>query len=434
MTLSASGASTELHPSVVTMDEGIQNRMIAQSSCAHESTGMKAELIADWPAFLSLAAEWDGLLAHSRADTIFLTWDWIRSWIEVAGHKFQPFVITVRDGQGVLAGAAAFYLAQLRLLRTVSFRTLRVMADYATGAEYPDWIVRRDCEDAAVDAIAAALASSSRPWDCIWMPAVSGWTGARERLQRACEKQGFYCHTRAADFACFDLPESWNLYVRALSQNRRQQMRADMKRVMQRPGVTISRCETADQVPRYLDALFDLHYRRWKGEGQEGTFRRKPSEAAFYRCFAPRALEKGWLRIYGLQENGEFKAVQIGYVYRGNFLQLQEGFDPAYVKGAGNVLRAKSIEACIEDGVKGYDFLGAMTEHKRRWLAQQRDGWDFFIGKKSLKNAALFYKGIWPTGRYLRPSHAPLIVQAGSVGGDAGAGRQTNAQPSTEEA
>jgi CelD/BcsL family acetyltransferase involved in cellulose biosynthesis len=377
--------------------------VIAQLAIGHELDQMRTELIADWPGFFSLAAEWDDLLADSRADTIFLTWDWIRTWVEVAGHRFQPLVITVRDAQGVLVGAVPFYLTELRLLRSVPFRTLRIMADYATGAEYPDWIVRRGCEEAAVDAIAAALASSP-DWDCIWMPAVSGWTGAAERLLRACDNHRFYCHKRSTDFAYFDLPPSWDAYLHSLSQNRRQQMRADMKRVMQRPGVTVSRCETADQLPAFLDALFELHHLRWKAVGEVGTFHRKPREAEFYRSFAQRALQNGWLRVFGLQENGAFKAVQIGYAYRGIFLQLQEGFDPAYVRGVGNVLRAKTIEAFIEEGLKGYDFLGAMTEHKRRWLAQQRDGWDFFIGRKSLKNAALFYQEIWPTGRYLRPA------------------------------
>jgi hypothetical protein len=83
---------------------------------------------------------------------------------------------------------------------------------------------------------------------------------------------------------------------------------------------------------------------------------------------------------------------------------MQEGFDPTYVKGVGNVLRLKVIETCIEEGIQGYDFLGELTEHKRTWGAEKRIGYNLYIGHRSLKNVLLFTKEVWPTGRFLRPS------------------------------
>ena len=85
------------------------------------------------------------------------------------------------------------------------------------------------------------------------------------------------------------------------------------------------------------------------------------------------------------------------------FHSLQEGFDPDATKGIGNVLRARVIARCIEEKLAGYDFLGTMSDHKRRWGAEERLGWDFLIGRPSLKNRLLFSRKIWPTGRYLRP-------------------------------
>ncbi len=126
--------------------------------------------------------------------------------------------------------------------------------------------------------------------------------------------------------------------------------------------------------------------------------------------FAPLALERGWLWMLGLEDGGEFKAIQLGYVYGGVFNQMQEGFEPSYQNGAGNVLRLKVIEKCIEDGVHELDFLGEWTEHKRRWLAEHRVGHEMFVGHPSLKNRLMFTKEVWPTGRYVtwprRPSAA----------------------------
>ena len=246
------------------------------------------------------------------------------------------------------------------------------MADLPTGADYPDWIVRRDHDVAATAAIVEAL-DDTAGWDCVWMSNMAGWTGSIERIIASCPPAACSAGRVPASFRRSQLPSQMPTYLRGLSKNKRQQLRAETKRIMERPAVEIRRCETEDQLPEFLDALFELHHRRWHDKGQAGAFNEQPQEAAFYRRFTRVALRNGWLRLYGLLDGGDFKAVQIGYVYRNVFHQLQEGFDPAYLHGAGNVLRTRVIETCINEGIEAYDFLGEMSEHKRRWLA--RSGW-----------------------------------------------------------
>lgn len=362
---------------------------------------MRVECLQDWAAIARLEPEWNRLLGESAANSIFLTWEWVRCWADVMGAQIRPLVVSVRDERGELVGIAPMYRATLRLAHTIPYRVLRVMADFPTGADYPDWIVRRGCEDAATSAIARAL-NTLRGWDFIWMPRMAGWTGSFDRILSACRASGLACRTRTHAFAAFPLPAERDAYFRSLSGNKRQQLKAETKRILKRPAVEIIRCETEDSVPAFLDALFDLHGRRWHEKGDTGSFKNRPLEIDFYRRFAPIALRKGWLWLYGLRESGEFKATQVGYVYRNVFHQLQEGFDPEYLNGAGNVLRAKVIEDCIASGLEAYDFLGDMTEHKRRWLATMREGRDLFIARQTLKNLLLSNAGVWPSGRYMR--------------------------------
>jgi len=364
---------------------------------------LSTAIIEDWSGFTGLEKEWDELLTSTDADTIFLSWPWLKSWSDVVGDSVRPFVITVRDADDRLVGAAPFYLSAMRALGVVSYRTLRIMADEGTGGEYPDWILRRGHEKAAADAIVVALKKARRRWDCIWMPRMAGWTGAGDRIGQACERAGFYVHQRVREFAAVKLPPTYPAYVSSLSPNKRQNLQTETRRIQRRKGVTITRCTSVEQIEPMLDDLFDLHHRRWNKRGQDGGFVHRPNMVRFYRQFAPAALQQGWLQLFALEEGGQRKAVQIGYVYDRVFLQLQEGFDPEYVTGAGNVLRGKVIEAAIADGVTTYDFLGDMSEHKRRWLAVVRHGFDLLIGHRSLKNRALFFKEVWPTGRYLRP-------------------------------
>ncbi len=77
---------------------------------------------------------------------------------------------------------------------------------------------------------------------------------------------------------------------------------------------------------------------------------------------------KGWLRLRQLNLLGRPAAVQIGFIYNGEYSALQEGFDPELGRECpGVVLRALHIQELISEGARVYDFLGFPTPVKERW-------------------------------------------------------------------
>lgn len=376
---------------------------------------MRTEILTDWPAVAGLGGEWNRLLRASRGDTLFLTWEWIDTWRRGLAPGVRPFVVTARDGDGIPLGVAPFYVARLRLLRSIPLRTLRVLGDFHSGGEYGDWIMARQDEAGVSSALALAVASARRQWDCVWMPNLAAWTGATQRVAAACARAGLRVQERPIEFSAAALPRAYPEYWEALSANSRSTLRRQ-NRKLEECGAEFVRCTSAEDIPAYLAALASLNEKRWRATGVPGTFTRKPMELAFYQRFVPIALEKGWLRLFAVRQGGQFLAVQIGYAYGGSFLQLQEGFDPAGPPGLGNALRARVIQACIEEGLSTYDFLGEHTEHKRRWLAVVRPGADVLVTNRRPGSAALHALGVWPTGRYLRPEPmAPSGVVSGGA-------------------
>lgn len=386
------------------MMEPLRCRQSEAGAVRPANAGLATSVIRTWAGLGPLAAEWDNLLRKSRADTIFLTREWLWSWARATGQMRDPFVIVVRDAHGALLGVAPFYVTTYRLLGLFPYRVLRIMADYPTGAEYQDWIAHRDHEPEVLTAIASVLSRHRSVWDAVWMPNIAAWSGAHQRLERACRRSELDCRSRPVSFSNIELPKDTGSYFETLSSNMRSTLRRQAKKIMAGEEVVVERCTSVEDLPEYLQALFDLHHRRWKLKGEEGVFRRKPAERLFYEHFAATALEAGWLRLYALRDRGAIKAVQIGYVYNNVFHLLQEGFDPGYMDGAGNVLRLNVIESCIRDGIAHYDFLGGISEHKRRWQAAERMGCDVIITNPRTKSRFLFRRGIWPTGRYLRPA------------------------------
>ena len=360
------------------------------------------EVLADWASVARLEPEWNRLLGCSRSDTLFLTWEWINAWAGVVGDEVQPFVLAARSADGRLRGLAPFYRSLTWLLGCLPFRALRILGDRHSGAEYGDWILERGREGEAARAIAEALAAAHGSWDCIWMPNLAGWTGARDRIVPACAEFGLCTRERSIQFSQVSLPFRYEEYWNTLSRNMRSVVKRQAKKAAAQ-GATLETCATAESLEAWVEALANLNHSRWATVGQEGTFTRKPMELAFYRRFTALAFARGWLRMFGLREDGAKRAVQIGYAYKDSFLQLQEGFDPTASPGIGNVLRARVIEACIAEGLTTYDFLGEHSEHKRRWLAETRPGLDLLISHRGPRSTFLRALGVWPTGRFLLP-------------------------------
>jgi CelD/BcsL family acetyltransferase involved in cellulose biosynthesis len=365
------------------------------------------EVVCTLSKWRAIEPEWNKLVERSRSASLFLTWEWLDSWMSVHDVGSSLFVICVRTPDGQLAGAAPFYMQQHMLLRAIPYRVLQLIGDVNSGAEYLTWAADAAHELEVTRTIITALRDHQRDWDLIWMPKLDWWSPFNVELSATLKREGFMVNSRPIPFSTVPLPDRFDAFLERMSANRRQQIRRTMRRILNKPGVEVYRVTTVSEVPKALGALFQLHNSRWQSIGHEGLFQRNPLERSFYERFVPVALQQGWLAMYVLTDHGEAKAVQLGYIYHGAMLQLQEGFDPDYLPHVGNALRAHVINDCINQGVREYDFLGGRSEHKRRWLAGERSGADMLIAPSKIRSLPIMLVGIWPTGAYLQPTSGP---------------------------
>lgn len=364
---------------------------------------MISKILRDWTAVLSLRDEWTDLLDQTDAHKLFFSWEWIESWIEIVKDINSPFFITIRDNTDKLLGIAPFYTLSANLLGLINYKVLRLAADHSTGFEYSDFLVYRNQQDEILEEIGATLQRTQDQWDLIWIPKIAGWTGSLSRIHKATiGSYAFPANTRQTEFSSTPLPSSIEEYESNFSSKRRNHHRRTKKRVFRDSSTSFISCSEPAELDRYIASLFSLHHKRRMLLNDPGTFIRRPSQQAFYKNFTPRALKRGWLRINAIESQGEIQAIQLGYVCDDAYLQMQEGFNPDFIDGAGNVLRLHTIGLCIEEGLKEYDFLGGITEHKRRWGANKRLGSDILIGNHKLKSRLLIKFEVWPTGRYLK--------------------------------
>lgn len=370
---------------------------------------MNAQLLRDPDALEALRGEWNELLQRSFADSVFLSWEWCRTWRQTLGRNVEPFIVTVRDGQGRLVALAPLYRTRARLVGVISYRCLCVLGDRGSGSEYPDVIIDPECTSEAEEAIRECLQRHGREWDCIWAPRIAGWTGALPRFRRCCA-DGAAVQIRQRTFSAVELPATPEAYWQSLSGNMRSTLRRQRRHIETRFEKHFAVLTRGEEIIEHLDAFVRLHQQRWSAAGDPGAFGRHPGLRSFYAALCREMDTTGWLRMFCLGLDGRTVAVQFGLVYGQTYHQLQEGFDPQVAPGIGNVLRLESIEQCMREGLKSYDFLGGFSEHKRRWGACTRTGYDLFIHQRHLRTIPLRAREVWPTGRFIRfeqPEVAP---------------------------
>ena len=363
---------------------------------------MVIEVIRSQSQLSRLKTDWNELLADSAADTIFLTWQWIASWIEVQDEVPDIFVVVARDEGGQLIALAPFYRTKYRLMGCKDISVLRVLGDSPFGAEYGNIIVRHGHVEDVGDRLTQQLAALDKEWDLIWMPNFAKWTDSYFIIKRILGHSRLLVRECHRPFSSVPLPSDPKEFLKRTSANTRQQIRRTCRRVFANENMRVVQVRSAESLQFYLNTLFDLHAMRWRTKNDPGAFERNPRQKSFYRSFTPKAMKHGWLRMLALEEAGRVVAIQYGFRYKDAYLQMQEAFDPSHISGLGNALRRFAIDLFIRESIREYDFLGGHTEHKRRWQAVERAGCDFLIAHHRPLSRLLFNSGIWPGGRFLK--------------------------------
>lgn len=154
---------------------------------------------------------------------------------------------------------------------------------------------------------------------------------------------------------------SWDEYLAKRSSNFRQQVRTAERRLARDRSLEF-RLTDRDRLEQDLDLLFALHRARWPGSHWFAE------AEAFHRDFAAIALERGWLRLWVLELDGQGAAAWLGYRFAGVESYYQAGRDPELRRErVGFVLIAHTIREALQDGMDEYRLLRGDESFKYRF-------------------------------------------------------------------
>lgn len=324
------------------------------------------EVIVDREELATIVDPWRRL-AELRGNA-FVSPDWYLAALRRLHSTSTPAVAVVRDEEGEVRGV-------LPLLRTQSGR--RVELSFA-GAAYADLVHPAAAaeEEAAVAAHAGPALAAHAGVRCRldlgrvdagagwWRALAESWPGA---LAVVANPEEALPYAQIAG-------STWDEYLATRSGQFRNQVRRKTRSLERDHEVVLRRPNSAAEVPAQVETLFRLHDARWHDRPDQ-TALAEPEAREFLGEFALAAEQRGWLRLYSLEVDGEAVAAWYGWRLGPRFSYYQAGFDPGWSKySVGFLMLARTVEAAIAEGADEYDLLLGDESFKSRFATGERQG------------------------------------------------------------
>jgi CelD/BcsL family acetyltransferase involved in cellulose biosynthesis len=359
---------------------------------------LRVERIEDPTVFEGLHDEWNNLLGVSRADCLFLTWEWIHTWWKHLAGTRSLSILAVRSG-GELVAIAPLARKPSTLGGLLPFGSLEFMGSGSVGSDYLDVIVHRHREQETLDALAKYLASS-RMMLHLTQIRRSG-TCALELAGRLTQQGWTTSEGRTGDCPFVDLASlSWEAYLASLRRSHRANLRRGLRKAEREHKLEFVQVQSEGERRDVLAKLLVLHDRRWGDRGGSNAFH-APALRAFHEDLSQQALRRGWLRLFLLSLDGAPAASLYGFRYGATFYYYQSGFDPAYASyGVGTLAVGLSIRSAMNEGIDEFDLLHGDEPYKRLWARDTRE-----LGRLALyppRARGFLYRRSWELSRASR--------------------------------
>jgi CelD/BcsL family acetyltransferase involved in cellulose biosynthesis len=304
----------------------------------------------------SLAAEWDELADTAGAPP----WSrpgWIDAWWPAFGRGRLEILAVRRNGE--LAGVLPLAVRAWVRAAPANWHTPEFAPLAADGA------ARDEITRALLSGRARRVELRFVPGDddpalpaCRAAARLMGWRS----LERSVEESPF-----------LHLGGTWEAYVGTLRRSFKADLRRRRRRLAEAGTVTVEVGRGNDRLDALLTEGFAIEGSGWKTA--QGTAISSHAETErFYRAVARWAAGRGWLRLAFLRLDGRPMAFHFNVVQGGALYHLKGGYDPAYERfSPSRLLHCEMIERAFADGLRSYEFLGAVEPWKLEWTSSVRD-------------------------------------------------------------
>ncbi len=340
-------------------------------SAGVSSTGLRVRLWSE-SEFSQAKRTWDGLLAASSADPLFMGWDWqSRWWAHHRGYLGAQLRLAAVYANNELVGIGPFYRRRVVVRRVLRVRRLELIGiawrdPRAVYSDYLDVIATLGREAQVVAALVDWLAADSG-WDelvlCCMRPIGPGALLAKAAHRRL----GLVREVDPIVGWRAPLPARFDEYLAGLDGNVRRRL------YHQRRKLDEPRMQEAEpsEVTEWLDLLARYVTARWGANPGRDAL-----QNAFHRDAAVEFARRGELRLSRLVVAERPLSVLYAVRKADTVYYLQSAFSPDGPHGVspGYLHFGYAIESACREGASYFDFLagrGRRRDYKPELLTER---------------------------------------------------------------
>jgi CelD/BcsL family acetyltransferase involved in cellulose biosynthesis len=296
---------------------------------------------------------------------------WLQPWWKTFGQDCVATVLTARDDLGQLVGILPLY-------RRAGSRTLSSLADGNACTDHVSVLARPDHSCDLGREFGLKLASiASDPvhgWDLIDIDGVVEGDEAVASLSMGL-KEGDASLTASSRMSTWFKPAdaNWDEHVKQHGKTQRRRMRRWSEKLSKTLELTKCVAATESEASIILDAIIDMHQRRWTKVGEAGTFSDE-SFREFMHETVRRFLLQGQLNLIGIRLNGQFISGVVNFIGKDRILySYSTGYDVDFAEWEpGHLTCIDSLQELYRSNLAGIDFMRGDETYKLRFGAQPR--------------------------------------------------------------
>ncbi len=358
----------------VMREERIPNN---NSAAAGPASGYRIEIVDSFGTWERMSPTWNALLTSSRANTVFLTWEWLFSWAETFLRESRRlFIVAVYDNQELIA-IAPWYLSRVSGM-FMRMNQIEFLGSPEAGSDYLDVIIKRGKEQEATHFLYQFLFHEGRSfWDCLLLRDIPSESLFLLYFQDKIESEGKYAELSKGSYCpLVTLPKSSD-WIPGASPKRKTRFKQELGR-LEKTGELNHRVISGDAAGAGVDEFFSFYNQR---TGYDGLLLH-----GLLKKINTRSRDRNLLQVNFLALQGKTIAALLHFRYQDEvmlyLMAVDKGFNPKI--SSGNVLVGLCLQEAREEGVSRYDFLKGNECYKFYWADSGRTSLSIRISQKKL--------------------------------------------------
>ena len=347
---------------------------------------LTTDIITDWDTVESMKHEWNGLLLASKTTTVFLTFEWLSSWMHTLGREVQPFIIVLKY-DGIIVAIAP--LALTKVIKVgISLKILEFIG--ASMADYSDFIISENRFE-YLKIIFDCILYHKEKWDYVELSNITedspNWLPLQEVIEYSL-LTSMVTRSSICPYVLLDKPidDYFKLRPKALSYD----IRRGEQRLREMGELKYEALRDVDSASAALSDFLKMLERREQATERSNALSAEERLYGFFSSLLKDVAAFKNVHFSRISLNDQAIAYHFGFVDHDKIYWYKPTFDPHYAPySPGKIMIKEAMSDALVAGLKEFDFLLGNEPYKFQWTSLQRSNHKIWLFSRQAKSRAV---------------------------------------------